>query len=83
MEATVTMQQEAIPVVRSNLALKRRTLELALPQYQKRLAGLRHFAFRRSKWKIGRGCPPRSALSGKHLAGHLDDFRIEALQWGN
>jgi hypothetical protein len=38
MEATMTMKQEAVPVVRSSLALKRKALELGLHQYEERLA---------------------------------------------
>ena len=37
MLATVTMRQEALPVVRSSIALKRQALELNLRAYQARL----------------------------------------------
>jgi hypothetical protein len=36
--ATVTIPQEALPVVRSSIALKRQALELNLRSYQARLA---------------------------------------------
>jgi hypothetical protein len=37
MQATLTMRQEAVPVVRSSLEMKRRALEFNLRQYQARL----------------------------------------------
>lgn len=38
MQATLTMQSEAVPVVRSSLDMKRKALEHNLRQYQARLA---------------------------------------------
>jgi hypothetical protein len=38
METTMTMQAEAVPVVRSSLEMKRKALEFSLRQYQTRLA---------------------------------------------
>ena len=38
MQATLTMQLEAVPVVRSSLDMKRKALEHNLRQYQARLA---------------------------------------------
>ena len=38
MQATLTMQPEAVPVVRSSLDMKRKSLEHNLRQYQARLA---------------------------------------------
>jgi hypothetical protein len=38
MQATLTLQSEAIPVVRSSLDMKRKALEYNLRQYQARLA---------------------------------------------
>ena len=38
MQATVVMQSEAVPVVRSSLDMKRKALEFNLRQYQARLA---------------------------------------------
>ena len=39
MQATLTIRQEAIPIVKSSLATRRRSLEFSLRQYQTRLAG--------------------------------------------
>jgi len=39
MQATLTIRQEAIPIVKSSLATRRRSLEFSLQQYQARLAG--------------------------------------------
>ena len=38
MQATLTMQSEAVPVVKSSLDMKRKALEYNLRQYQARLA---------------------------------------------
>jgi hypothetical protein len=39
MQATLTLQQEAVPIVRSSLETRRKSLEFGLRQYQARLAG--------------------------------------------
>jgi len=39
MQATFTIQQEAVPLVRSGLEMKRKTLEFNLRQYHTDLAG--------------------------------------------
>ncbi|HOT90993.1 MAG TPA: hypothetical protein PLJ78_03145 [Anaerolineae bacterium] len=38
METTMVLQQEAVPIVRSGLQMKRKSLELNLRQYQQQLA---------------------------------------------
>ena len=38
MQATMVMQLEAVPIVKASLALKRKTLEFSLRQYQARLS---------------------------------------------
>ncbi len=40
MEMTVTLQQEAIPIVRSGLQMKRKSLEMNLQLYEQQLAAL-------------------------------------------
>jgi len=39
MQATFTIRQEAVPIVKSSLEAKRRSLEFSLRQYRERLAG--------------------------------------------
>lgn len=61
MQATITLQREAVPLVRASLDMKRNTLEFNLRQYQARLAALekRHrmtseqFAARFSAGELG------------------------------
>ncbi len=40
METTMTIQQEAIPVIRSSLEMKRKALGFNLDEYRRRLAAL-------------------------------------------
>ena len=39
MQATVTIRQEAVPIVKSSLETRRRSLEFSLRQYRARLTG--------------------------------------------
>ena len=39
MQATLTIRQEAVPIVKSSLETKRRSLEFSLRQYRARLTG--------------------------------------------
>ena len=39
MQATFTIRQEAVPIVKSSLETRRRSLEFSLRQYQARLSG--------------------------------------------
>jgi hypothetical protein len=39
MEATMKIQQEAIPLVKSSLEMKRKALEFNLQEYQRRIGG--------------------------------------------
>ena len=42
METTMVLQQEAVPIVRSGLQMKRKSLELNLHQYQQQLTAFEH-----------------------------------------
>jgi hypothetical protein len=63
MQATMTMREEAVPVVRSSLEMKRKALEFNLRQYQERLAAFEsqyqmtseQFADRFSTGELGDG----------------------------
>jgi hypothetical protein len=39
MQATLTIRQEAVPIVKSSLEVRRKSLEFGLRQYRARLAG--------------------------------------------
>jgi hypothetical protein len=42
MQATLTIRQEAVPIVKSSLETRRKSLEFSLRQYRARLAGFEH-----------------------------------------